>query len=137
MIVITDIDDVLSDSSWRKELLPDWDAFHANSVNDPPHPHLIELVNSLHRSGCVIWALTGRPEKWRRITNDWMLKHHVMVDNIVMRPDNNYQSSPEFKLSTILNMSTILNDQFIILDDRDDVCTTLSGAGYKVLQVRL
>jgi hypothetical protein len=133
MILITDIDDVISDASWRKSLLPDWDAFHSASIDDPPFLHMIDLINAAHFASGVVIALTGRPEKWRGLTNQWMLRHHVMLSQVIMRPNNNRMSSPDLKLE-LLKQLDLNKLNSIIIDDRDDICTKLRGAGYNVLQ---
>lgn len=132
MLLVTDIDDVIADASWRKELLPNWDEYHAASIQDPPHQHIIDLINMLYDSGAAIVALTGRPEKWRHITNSWLLAHDVSIEKVWMRPADDFMTSPQFKLAK-LKGADIQPD--LILEDRDDVVVALRGAGYNVLQV--
>jgi len=132
-MIITDIDDVICDASWRKSLLPDWDQYHSSSIDDKPHASVVIMLNALHDQGIKVWAMTGRPEKWRRITNGWFLKHKVRIDNLIMRPDDNRMTSPELKLHFMSMFKK--SEGFLILDDRDDVITALRGAGYNVMQI--
>ncbi len=115
--------------------MPDWDAYHKMSAKDKPHRDIVNLINSLHDQGWHTIALTARPEKWRQLTNSWLICNLVFIDVLIMRPDNNFDKSPDFKLSVLLNGFVPADDNIIILDDREDVALTLQAAGYNTMQV--
>lgn len=133
LFLITDIDDVICDAQWRKDI-QGFDDYHACSLQDKPHSHIIAMINAMHSAGIKIWAMTGRPEKWRQITNTWLLKHGVLIDNLVMRPEKNFMTSPDLKLH-FLSLLQQPESELLILEDRDDVVVALRGAGYNVMQV--
>lgn len=136
MILITDIDDVVSSTGWRKASLVDgdFDAYHSLSLKDPPNLMIIDLINAAHNSGHRTIAITGRPEKFRGITNAWMVQNKVKIDEIIMRPDDNFMTSPDLKLHLLKQLLDPIA-KMLILEDRTDVTTALRGAGYTVLQV--
>lgn len=132
MIIALEIDDVLADTHWRQELLPDWHAFHEASQNDIPSSYMIRLINALHLHNAVkVWIVTSRPESWRQLTNHWLLKHNIMIDELFMRPKDNFKPAPEFKLDFYKDIPDVL----LIIEHRDDVCNALRGANHRVAQV--
>src|SRR5262245_56540037 len=127
MILVTDIDGTLANDRWRRNILPNWDEYHRMSIDDEPNRVIVYFINSLKRDQTTVVGLTGRPERWRQLTNTWMLRHNIMLDELIMRPDDNFMSSPDFKLGALL--SRFDPHQTVVLEDRDDVVTKLRGEG--------
>lgn len=134
-IVIVDIDHVIADAAWRDHLIPDWDAYHSVADNDALIEDIAHLLNALDNFGYTIIGLTGRPEKWRSLTLEWLVRHQVRMDDLIMRPDRDYRPSPEMKLHRFQERYP-LTDIAFVLDDRDDICAAFHAAGVTVLQVR-
>src|SRR5262245_30503038 len=132
MILVTDIDGTLANDRWRRYMLPDWNAYHRMSIDDEPNMAVVNFINALKRDLITVVSLTGRPEKWRQLTNTWLLGHNIMLDELIMRPDDNFMSSPDFKLGALL--ARFDPHQTVVLEDRDDVVTKLRGEGYNVFQ---
>lgn len=74
--VIFDIDGTLADLSHRLHLIkrdePDWDAFHAQCVQDHPIFPMRDIVTALCLSGHRIVFCTSRMERNRENTVDWL-----------------------------------------------------------------
>ena len=74
-IAVFDLDNTLADTAHRQRFLErrprDWDAFFAAAPDDPPIPEGIALVLESAKE-CEIVYLTGRPERCRRDTLDWL-----------------------------------------------------------------
>ena len=131
MIIITDLDGTLAHSHWRKSLQPDWDAYFAASKEDKPNAPMVALINALGQT-CRIICITARPEKWRQLTMNWLLKHKIGIDELIMRPADDYRMSPLLKpalAATLKNTDTI-----IVIDDRLDVILAYIAAGFTTLQ---
>ena len=129
MIIITDLDGTLAHSAWRKSLQPDWDAYFAASKEDKPNAPMVALINALAQT-CRVVCITGRPEKWRQLTMNWLLKHKVGIDELVMRPADDYRTSPLLKPA----LARVLKDNIIIaIDDRADVILAYAAAGFTTL----
>lgn len=140
MIIVIDIDNTLSDSTWREELIKEhgWDAFHEAGKDDKPIKAMIKLVDALCDSAAIteIVALTARPEKWRAQTMDWLVKHHIYVDELLMRPDSDYSPSKIIKLKIAKEQMADRWDQIgLVIDDHEEVCAAFRAEGKTCLQV--
>ena len=93
--IVTDIDHVISNSFWRDSMLAnspvDWNAYHAASIDDEPITDVINMLESAAMMDASIITITARPEKWRKLTMGWMIKHQVPSDALLMRPDDVFQ----------------------------------------------
>lgn len=85
---IFDIDDTLSNTEHRQHLAVrgDWEAFYAEQGKDTPTP-LVRILNTLACTSKII-LLTGRPERYRDQTLEWLRKHNITFDYLKMRPTN-------------------------------------------------
>jgi phosphoglycolate phosphatase-like HAD superfamily hydrolase len=142
MILLVDIDHTLSDARWRDPLLlerpVDWDRYHTLSIQDKPIKGVVAMVNSLGIAGWYIVALTARPNRWRKVTMEWMGNVGVRVDEILMRDTEDYRPSPEVKQELLQNYThrnVAPDNAVIIIDDREDVALFFKALGYTVLQV--
>jgi len=139
--VIVDIDNVISDSRWREEHLPDFDKFHSLCGQDHPVAPVVALVNALGYGDFELIGVTGRNEKWRAETVSWMLRHGVWIDDILMRPDADFRPAPELKLALVRNK--LGDDQAIaervafVLDDREDILGAFRELGVIGLRVTI
>lgn len=89
--VIFDMDGTLADvSSIRHHLIPvdhkkDFYSFHAESVNVPPHPHVVNAAQVAHILGHSVLVVTARKHMWRHHTAWWLAIHGVPSDMLMMR----------------------------------------------------
>lgn len=136
--VLVDIDHVLSDAAWRDAMIGGeggWDAYHTASVDDKSCTDVVELLKAFQSVGLLIVGITARPEKWRTMTNAWLLQHDIEFSDLLMRPDDSYRPAPEIKIALAEeffngNLSQIL----FIIDDRDDVVAAFKARGVTALQ---
>src|SRR6188508_1812220 len=73
--VIFDLDGCIADCSHRLHLLegkPDWDAFFAGAGADLPIVHNLLLLHMFWKKGFTIILMTGRPERIRSDTDQWL-----------------------------------------------------------------
>lgn len=92
-VVIVDYDGTLSDGSHRLHLLPkadlhlteSWSEFNKAAVNDAPIKDTITIVNGLWVSGFSVVILTGRSDEVERESIEWLRKHGVKYDCMIMR----------------------------------------------------
>lgn len=91
--VIFDVDGTLCDVRTIRHLIASkgFDAFHRESANCPPHDHVVEAVRQAAAAGHAVLIVTGRVEKWRRLTSMWLALHDVPSDALEMRPDADYR----------------------------------------------
>jgi len=140
-IVLCDIDHVISDAFWRDNMLsgasPDYDSYHYASREDNPNPAIVSMLQTLCFAGSYhIVGLTARPEKWRKLTMDWMIKHYVPMDELFMRPmDMLFEPTPKLKAHLIkINYPEGFKNISLVIDDREDVCAELRGMNLNVMQ---
>lgn len=124
--VIVSLDGTLADSDWRKNLLPDWESFHAASVDDKPRQHVVDFVNALAQVSNIA-VVTGRNEKHRGMTMQWLVHHGVIFHGLYMRPDDDFSKAGEFKVGVYENHLKNAGGVWLCLED-DPKCVDAYGA---------
>ena len=118
--VVVDLDGTLSDVSGRLHHIErrpkDWDAFFAACLDDPLVDQIARLLELLDRD-LIIVLLTARPTKVRPATIEWLARHGVRWDLLVMRAPRDFRSSPEAKLEAIRALRGVGFDLRLALDD--------------------
>lgn len=94
--IIVDLDGTLCDDAHRQHLVPDWDDYHSQCKNDWLHEDIHSLIHAMRINHCVI-LLTGRTEKFKDMTKDWLKRHGVVWHSLFMRPDNNREPNAFYK----------------------------------------
>src|ERR1700678_2117016 len=98
--VIFDLDGVLANAESRQHYIkrprPDWEAFFAASGEDPPVDEVAALL-SLLTPALAIVLLTARPARIGPMTVDWLGRHALRWDLLVMRRDGDYRPARHFK----------------------------------------
>ena len=127
-IVIFDLDGTLAiiDERRQKAMKPNgklnWDKFSSDELikKDLPNIPVIKTAKLFHQSGFKIYVLSGRSEKTKQITTKWLKYHDVPFDVLKMRAKNDTRPDEIIKKEFILQPS-ILENIFLILDDREKV----------------
>jgi hypothetical protein len=134
-IVFCDIDQTIADAKWRETLITNsWDAFHAASVDDKPFVHIIQIVNSC--PGRIV-GVTSRPEKWREVTNRWLVQYSAHFDELLMREDDDFRPAHITKVELIKKYLTENPNSSlsVIFEDDEAVTQAYRAEGWTVLQV--
>lgn len=147
-IVVVDLDGTLCNSAHREHLAKagQWDEFHALLMEDQPWQDvagllkMFEYMEGERLDAPFVVALTGRNEKYRTPTINWLARHDLSIDALLMRPDDDYRSDHELK-PQLLNefLSTMQWDKgkvMFILEDRDKVVEAWRDRGFTCFQVR-
>ena len=93
------------DESKRRNI-KDFNAFHAESVNVPPHDHVVNHAQMAHMLGLAVLIVTARRAAWRHHTAWWLAMHNVPSDALFMRGNEDHRPDFEVKqdiLSVIRN----------------------------------
>jgi hypothetical protein len=139
--VIVDLDHTLCDATHRQHLgqAGDWEGFHSQCKHDEPHADVRWLLDLLPDDVFVL-AVTGRSDPHWKATIDWLNKHSIRVDDILMRPQFNYVPDHELKLSMTEeyfgSKEAVLQNVIFVLDDRDKVVEAWRNYGLPCWQVR-
>jgi hypothetical protein len=90
--VIIDMDGTLADVSGIRHFVrgpvKDFDSFHGESVNVPPHLDVVALARDAHADGLAVLIVTARKHRWRHHTAWFLAMHGVPSDALFMRHDS-------------------------------------------------
>jgi len=94
-MIIFDLDGTLNIIGDRLKYLQqpvkDWDAFYEASLNDAVNTPIAKIYNLFYEKYSFIYILTGRNEKYRAITKQWLRQNNFLYDKLFMRPDGDYR----------------------------------------------
>ena len=140
--VIFDLDGTLALIDKRRDLATkdngkmDWDVFFDpdNISLDLPNQTVIDMANMLSKQGYTILILSGRSDVTYQATIDWLNKHGVWFDNLIMRTqDFLYMRDSDLKH---MWLNTIGKDRVaMVFDDRNQVVDMWRKNGLTCFQV--
>ena len=137
-LAVFDLDNTLADTAHRQHFLErkprDWDAFFAAAPQDPPIAEGIALVRESAKE-CEVRYLTGRPERCRRDTLDWLAAHGLPEGRVYMRRNDDRRPARRTKLE-ILRRLAQSREIRVLVDDDELVCEDAERAGFTVVRAR-
>lgn len=137
-LAVFDLDGTLADSAHRQRFLErkprDWDAFFAAAPQDPP---LAEGVALALRSTeeCEVVYLTGRPERCRRDTVEWLAAQGLPEGRVWMRRNDDRRPARHTKLDVLRRLARD-REIHVLVDDDELVCDEAERAGFRVVRAR-
>ena len=141
--VIFDLDGTLADISARRKLATkpngkmDWDIFlnPDNIKLDVPNDPVVKMAQLFADDNFNIVIFSGRSDKTKHTTLDWLAHNKVPFNKLVMRdtvrhfmPDNDLKKQ-------LLNEHVDIDDVFLVVDDRQQVVDMWRSLGLNVFQV--
>jgi len=141
-IVLFDIDHVLSDARWRDTKRGDWPAYHHDSTHDEAVQGMINLFLALTANHLMIF-FTARPEDYRELTESWLRYHGLMKDGetlLMMRSHDCSSPAVDVKLEMFRDISRMFGrapEDFLLIEDQQEICEAFQKLGVLTLQVRL
>ncbi|AZQ32798.1 MULTISPECIES: hypothetical protein [Streptomyces] len=137
-LAVFDLDNTLADTAHRQHFLErkprDWDAFFAAAPQDPPLMEGIALALECAKE-CEVRYLTGRPERCRRDTLDWLAAHKLPEGRVHMRRNDDRRPARRTKLETLRRLART-RDIRVLVDDDELVCEDAERAGFSVVRAR-
>jgi hypothetical protein len=135
-----DLDGTLCDTQWREVHAQrrDWNAFHAGMVQDSPSAAVLLVVRSFISHGVPVVYFTGRPERYRAATTEWLEHHFVDSAHLYMRPDEDKRTDAELKAAQYQQFKDACPDLVLmfVMEDRDRVVAMWRDLGVPCFQVR-
>src|SRR5215216_3193418 len=122
--VLVDIDGVLSDASGRQHFLNnpegvrDWDGFFGSVGEDAPLHAVPALLHTLS-TDIVVVLLSGRPAWVADRTRDWLERHSMRWDAIVLREGDDFMDPAGFKRDVLHDMRDEGYELVFAFDDND------------------
>lgn len=133
---VLDIDATLSDTRHRLHFLErrpkDWDGFFAAGKDDAPLEEGRVIAGSLSRGHEIVY-LTGRPERLRKDTENWLRRYGFPEGRLFMRRDHDRRPSMVMKLGRLRKLAEE-RKVAILVDDDLAVCKAAEKAGFAVLR---
>lgn len=133
-LAVVDIDGVVADVRHRLHLIEqrpkDWDAFFRLAAQDPPLPEGLARVRELGADHDVVW-LTGRPERTRTLTEQWLRAQDLPDRPLHMRPDSDRRSARFYKQRELPRLAATA-PVAVVVDDDPAVVEVLRGDGWTV-----
>ncbi|MEU3783159.1 hypothetical protein [Streptomyces sp900129855] len=135
-LAVFDLDNTLADTAHRQRFLEraprDWTAFFAAAPQDPPIPEGIALALA-HAEECEVVYLTGRPERCRRDTLEWLAAQGLPEGRVHMRRNDDRRPARRTKLE-ILKRLARTREIRVLVDDDELVCADAERAGFTVVR---
>jgi len=133
--VIFDVDGTLADvSSIRHHLarpsgMKDFESFHSESINVPPHEHVVRMLREFKREGHAILVVTARQEKWLWHTLLWMDENAIPHDHLFMRANGDFRPDFVIKRDIFNRISKAGFDVKHAVDDNPAIITLWDQIG--------
>src|SRR4051812_36450462 len=147
--VVFDLDGTLSDDSWRAHLVEttavnsegepikrNWEKYHSESKHDMSIESMVVTYRAYLHQGFGIIILTGRPNKFREQTIEWLHEHNIYYHVLLMRPDNDYTPSYRLKARMLRDFGLTPQRVMIVFDNDERVVNELYDMGYTALLVK-
>jgi len=122
--VLVDVDGTLVDVTGIRHLVEgenrDFNAFHKASIDCQPNFPVLQRVQELHDLGHSVVVISGRDERFRRLTDFWLAMWAVPCDQLLMRRSGDSRSDVLVKEEIFNEVS----ENFRIveaIDDREDL----------------
>jgi len=115
-VIICDLDGTLFNIKHRQHLLPDYEAFNSQHINDTLNQDVFDFVKDKN-----ILFLTGRNEKYRE-TTEKQLNQYFIDYKLIMRENNDLSQAKIFKKKIAQDLIKDGYDIEFAIDDDEYVC---------------
>ncbi|HEY8983337.1 MAG TPA: hypothetical protein VIU15_27630 [Streptomyces sp.] len=137
-LAVFDLDNTLADTGHRQRFLEgarkDWDGFFGAASEDPPIAQGVAFAMACAQE-CEIVYLTGRPERCRRDTVEWLARHGLPEGRVFMRRNSDRRPAREMKLGVLRGVARGREVRAVV-DDDELVCVEVERAGFPVVRAR-
>ncbi|MER7910353.1 hypothetical protein [Streptomyces sp. NPDC096068] len=135
-LAVFDLDNTLAATAHRQHFLErrpkDWRAFFAAAPGDPPLAEGVALCREA-AGECEVVYLTGRPERCRRATVDWLAAQGLPAGPVHMRRDRDFRPARVTKVEVLRRLAADRPVRMLV-DDDAQVCDAAEAAGFTVVR---
>jgi predicted secreted acid phosphatase len=136
--IIVDLDGTLCNADHRRhhvESKPkNWKAFYDGMVDDHINAWCVRLVNAMASKGYQVLFVTGRPDNYRKQTEDWIAPRLWSGSPIFMRKEGDYRQDSIVKTQIYKEAIEPHYDVLFCIDDRKQVVDAWRALGLVCLQ---
>lgn len=120
-----DLDGTVRDSSQRRHVAhavkrgeATWDDYYMRCADDVPIEGSVTLIRELKLTGGYSHvAVSGSSMCAMQLTQDWLLKHEVLLDAVVLRKDTDHRPNGDFKVFVLRAMQRLGIDVRMYFED--------------------
>lgn len=133
-IIIVDLDGTLCNADHRKHLVENknWNAFYENLVKDLPNNWCLNILDRFKLSEIIF--VSGRPEQYRKITREWLVKFGYASPLLFMRKDGDFRKDAIIKEEIYREHIEPDYEVMFCIDDRKQVVDMWRSIGLTCLQ---
>lgn len=135
--IIVDIDGTLADITHRRHHIEGkrkrWGKFFEAMDKDLPIPEVAAKVRQLSQHHTII-LVSGRPDDYRPMTEDWLKKHKIPYQQLFMRQSGDFRPDDIVK-QEILHKHLKKEEIKLVIDDRPRVIRMWRENGLEVEDV--
>jgi phosphoglycolate phosphatase-like HAD superfamily hydrolase len=132
-VAVFDIDGVLADVRHRLHHIEsgrrDWDGFFASVSDDPALAEGCQAALQAVASGLTLIYLTGRPERCRPDTLQWLGAHGLPEGELIMRRDSDRRPARVLKVEALRRIASRAQVAYLV-DDDAEVVAAAADAGF-------
>lgn len=133
-LAVFDVDGVLADVTHRLHYLQArpqrWERFFQAADRDPLLAEGAGRLRAALAEHDVVY-LTGRPERTRRLTEQWLARHDLPTGPLIMRADDDHRPARWMKREVLRRLAAT-RDVISMLDDDPAVVAVLEADGWPV-----
>jgi hypothetical protein len=107
----------------------DWDGFFASAPEDPVLADGCQAVRQAVESGLTLIYLTGRPERCRVDTVQWLSAHGLPEGELIMRRDSDRRPARVLKVEALRRIASQAPVAYLVDDDLQ-VVAAAADAGF-------
>lgn len=131
MLIIVGLDGVLASHAWRESFIVDegWEAYYIQAANDKPIAAMLQMIDQL--GAATVISIGDRAEKYRMLTEQWLVKNNCLIDELRMRPDDDWRPGWQVKIALAADLQpdlVIESDERVIEHYRARKILTLQVA---------
>ena len=134
-VAVFDIDGVLADVRHRLHHIEsgrrDWDGFFASAPEDPALADGCQAALQAVASGLTLVYLTGRPERCRVDTVQWLSAQGLPEGELIMRRDSDRRPARVLKVEALRRIASQAHVAYLV-DDDAQVVAAAAAAGFAV-----
>ena len=136
-IVLCDIDGTIANNDHRQHFLEgkkDWEGFFSELINDEPIFPIINKVIEQYNAGKEIVFLTGRPERYRNVTTEWLKRYFDFEIKLLMRKNKDHKNKLIIKRE-IFELNFNVKDIFLIFENDKELIAMWEDIGANIFDV--
>ena len=121
-VILCDIDGTVANNDHRQHLLKNfnnWNKFFLAMSKDDPYPKAVKLLENFSKDYEIIF-LTGRPERYRKETTEWLKKNiNLKTFELIMRENEDFTDKVQAKKKMFRNKLSSKKIKLIIENDEE------------------